>query len=62
MIDDEVTEVDFSGTVTRVKGGLASLTYTGHINALHTQPFNKNYVNTAQATLRGVGPSVARPH
>jgi hypothetical protein len=52
---DEVTEVDFSGTVTRVKGGLASLTYTGKIAALHTHPFNKNYVNTVQATLRGIG-------
>jgi hypothetical protein len=52
---DDVTAVDFTGTVTRVKDGLASLSYAGRISSLHTHPFNKNYVTTASAKLQGIG-------
>src|SRR5207302_4679147 len=41
---EEVTEVDITGTVARVKDGTATLTYSGRIAALHTHPFNKKYV------------------
>ncbi len=52
---DEVTEVDFIGQVARVRDGVATITYGGRIAALHTHTFNKKYVNTAKATLRGIG-------
>jgi hypothetical protein len=52
---DEVTEVDFTGSVERVKNGIASISYAGRISTLHTNPFNKKYVNTAHAKLRGIG-------
>ena len=52
---EEVTEVDLNGSVSRVQDGIATLSYTGYIAALHTEPFNKKYVHTAKATLRGVG-------
>jgi hypothetical protein len=52
---DEVTEVDITGTVARVKDGIATISYAGRISALHTHPFVKNYVTTAGAKLRGVG-------
>jgi hypothetical protein len=51
---DEVTEVDFTGTVARVKDGIATISYAGRIAALHTHTFNKKYVNTVRARLRGI--------
>jgi hypothetical protein len=54
-IPAEVTEADFTGTVTRVKDGIATISYSGRIAALHTHPFNKRYVNTVKATVRGLG-------
>jgi hypothetical protein len=51
----EVTEVDFGGTVARVKDGIATLSYAGRISALHTHPFNKKYVTSVGARLRGIG-------
>jgi hypothetical protein len=41
--------------VSRVRDGIATLSYTGRIAALHTNPFNKKYVYTSKATLCGVG-------
>jgi hypothetical protein len=50
---NEVTEVEIDGTVERVKNGLATLTYTGHIATLHTQPFTKA-VTRAGAKMNGI--------
>ena len=52
---DEVTEVDISGSVSRTKDGIATLSYTGRIAALHTHTFNKKYVYESRAKLRGIG-------
>jgi hypothetical protein len=52
---DEVTAVDMTGTVERVRNGVATISYAGHIAALHPHPFNKNYVTKAHARMRGVG-------
>jgi hypothetical protein len=52
---DEVTEVDIVGSVERIRDGLATLRYTGHIAALHPHTFNKNYLYKAHARLRGTG-------
>lgn len=52
---DEVTQVDFAGSVERVKNGVATVRYTGSIAALHPHPFNKNYVYKAHARMRGTG-------
>jgi hypothetical protein len=52
---EDVNEVDFNGTVERVKIGIAPVSYTGKIATLHTHTFNKNYVKKAHAKLRGVG-------
>jgi hypothetical protein len=52
---DEVTEIDFTGTVARVKDGIATISYAGRIVALHTHTFNKKYVNVVGAKLQGVG-------
>lgn len=40
----EVTEVEFTGTVERIRNGVATVSYAGYIAALHTHTFNKNYV------------------
>jgi hypothetical protein len=52
---EEVTEVDFTGSVERIKNGIATLRYSGTIAALHTHTFNKKYVDRAYARLRGTG-------
>lgn len=52
---DDVTEVDFTGTVARVKDGIATISYAGGIRALHTHPFNKKYVTVVAAKLQGIG-------
>jgi hypothetical protein len=50
---NEVTEVEITGSVERVKGGRATLSFKGHIATLHTQPFTKA-VTKARAKLSGV--------
>ena len=52
---DDVTKVDLNGSVSRVSDGMATLSFTGHIAALHTHTFNKKYVYRSKATLTGVG-------
>ncbi len=51
----EVTEVEFTGTVERIRNGVATVSYAGYIAALHTHTFNKNYVTKAHARMRGTG-------
>ena len=52
---DEVTEVAMAGQVQRVKDGIATISYIGHISAQHTNPFNKKYTYTYKAVMHGVG-------
>jgi hypothetical protein len=51
---DDVTDVEITATVARVKDGIATIAYTGRIAARHTHTFNKKYVDTSKATLRGL--------
>jgi hypothetical protein len=50
---EEVTEVEITGTVERVKNGIATLSYAGRIAALHPHTFNKNYETASRARIRG---------
>jgi hypothetical protein len=52
---DEVKDVELIGNVRQVEDGLASLTFTGDIAALHKNPFLKGKVNRARARIRGAG-------
>jgi hypothetical protein len=50
----EVTDVQFVGTVAALKDGIATLTYTGRIAAVHDHTFLKGKTNSGKANLRGI--------
>jgi hypothetical protein len=52
---EEVKDVELIGNVRRVEDGVASLTFTGEISAVHKNPFLKGKINRASARIRGVG-------
>jgi hypothetical protein len=49
----EVTAVEITGSVAKVKEGLVTVTYTGHIAAVHRHTFKKDKTNRAGARMRG---------
>lgn len=51
----EVKSVELIGNVRSVKDGVAHLTYSGDIAAVHKNPFIKGAINRASARIRGVG-------
>ena len=54
-LPSEVTVADVTGQVARVKDGVATLTYSGVLAAVHRHPFQKERTNSARVRLRGYG-------
>lgn len=52
---NEVKEVELIGNVRYIEGGMASLTFSGEIAAVHKHPFRKGKINRSSARIRGLG-------
>jgi hypothetical protein len=52
---EEVKECELIGNVRRVEDGVASLTFSGDIRAVHKNPFLKGKINRASARIHGAG-------
>ncbi len=52
---DEVTDCGLVGEVHAVADGMATVLYTGHVEATHKNPHDTKVTNHGKARLRGVG-------
>jgi hypothetical protein len=50
---EEVTQVEIVGTVQVVDKGIATLSFSGHLAALHKHPFEKGKTSKSSARLQG---------